>query len=67
MTERRYSGEIERLRSAERVARLEIDRVVDLSMMEPISHSLLYVKNLAKYLCSHYLYTCVCVLNTAEI
>ncbi len=41
MTERRYSGEIERLRSTERVARLEIDRVVDLSMIEPIPHSLL--------------------------
>ena len=41
MTERRYSGEIARLRSAERVARLEINRVVDLSMTEPIPQSLL--------------------------
>ena len=41
MTERRYSGEIERLRSAERVARLEIDRVVDLSLTEPSLQSFL--------------------------
>ncbi len=41
MTERRYSGEIERLRSSERVERLEVDRVVDLSMAKPIPRSLL--------------------------
>lgn len=32
MTERRYSGEIERLRSPERIARLEISRVIDLCL-----------------------------------
>lgn len=31
MNERRYSGEIDRLRSPERVARLEVNRVVDLA------------------------------------
>ncbi len=41
MTERRYSGEIERLRSAERVAKLEVDRVVDLSMTGSNLQSLL--------------------------
>lgn len=32
MNERRFKGSIERLRSAERVSRLEIDRVVDGSL-----------------------------------
>lgn len=41
MNERRFSGEIERLRADERVARLEIDRVVDLSLSETSAQSLL--------------------------
>ncbi len=41
MTERRYSGDIERLRSSERVARLEVDRVVGLSMADLSLRSLL--------------------------
>jgi hypothetical protein len=41
MSERRYSGEIERLRSPERVARLEISRVIDLSLAELDAKSVL--------------------------
>ncbi|MEO8613167.1 MAG: class I SAM-dependent methyltransferase [Chloroflexota bacterium] len=41
MNERRFSGEIERLRAPERVAWLEINRVVDLSMAAPVPRSML--------------------------
>jgi ubiquinone/menaquinone biosynthesis C-methylase UbiE len=41
MNERRFDGEIERLRASERVARMEIDRVIDLSMVAPVPDSML--------------------------
>jgi len=43
MNERRFSGDIERLRSPERVARLEIERVVNLSLAELTAQSMLDV------------------------
>jgi len=41
MHERRYSGEVERLRDPERVARLQVDRVVDLSLQGISARSVL--------------------------
>ncbi|MEZ4669230.1 MAG: class I SAM-dependent methyltransferase [Anaerolineae bacterium] len=41
MNDRRFSGEIERLRAPERLARLEVERVVDLSIVEPVPTSML--------------------------
>ena len=43
MNDRRFSGEIDRLRNGDRVARLEIDRVVELSMERLTADSLLDV------------------------
>ncbi len=43
MHERRYSGEVERLRSPERLARLEVGRVVELSLKGICPRSLLDV------------------------
>jgi hypothetical protein len=40
MNERRFSKEIERLRASERVARMEIDRMIDLSMAAPVPDSI---------------------------
>lgn len=41
MNERRFGGQIERLRSPERVARLEVDRVVELSLEGLTAQSML--------------------------
>ncbi|MCC6801989.1 MAG: class I SAM-dependent methyltransferase [Anaerolineae bacterium] len=41
MNERRFGGQIERLRFPDRIARLEVDRVVDLSLAGLTAHSML--------------------------
>ena len=43
MNERRFGGQIERLRLPDRVARLEVERVVDLSLEGLTAHSILDV------------------------
>lgn len=43
MHERRYAGEVERLRNPERLALLEVERVVDLSLRGIDAHSVLEV------------------------
>ncbi|MGQ9852901.1 MAG: hypothetical protein ACUVTG_05805, partial [Candidatus Oleimicrobiaceae bacterium] len=43
MHERRYSGEVKRLRDPERLARLEVARVVELSLQGISAHRLLDV------------------------